>query len=153
MRKGKKVIYTLALAGMALLGYFSWCSLQPVEIIAIHQRESYSDVLVKNFPFTDKGKINWWLDNKNNLKEKYGIPKPDSDGFFTIIFWDFGEGYKEAGKYDRMCFEDMKEKSNCIDKNKELTVKNDRHHDILFTVSSGMYRMKKSGDITRYYLD
>lgn len=153
MRKGKKVIYTLALAGMALLGYFFWRSLQPVEIIAIHQRENYSDVLVKNFPFTDQGKINWWLANKDKLKENDGIPKSDSDGFFTIIFWNFGDGYKEAGKYDRMCFDDLKEKSNCIDKNKELTVENDRDNDILFTVSSGMYRMKKNGDITRYYLE
>ncbi len=50
------------------------------------------------------------------LKDKYSIPKPASDGFYTVIFWDFGDGYKEEGKYDRRCFDDMKTSKNCIDK-------------------------------------
>ncbi|AVJ20190.1 hypothetical protein CLM71_22425 [Serratia sp. MYb239] len=140
-------------AAMALFGFFLWCSLQPVEIIAIHQRENYSDVLVKNFPFTDKGKIKWWLDNKNNLKEKYGIPKPDSDGFFTVIFWDFGDGYKEAGKYDRMCFDDMKEKENCIEKNVFFIAENDRDKDMLFVADGGRYLMKKNGELIKLRRD
>ncbi|WBF45681.1 DUF943 family protein [Serratia rubidaea] len=153
MRKGKKVIYTLTLVGVSLLGYFFWHSMQPVEIIAIHQRDNYSDVLVNHFPFTDKGKINWWLDNKEILKEKYDIPKPDSDGFFTIIFWDFGDGYKEAGKYDRMCFEDMKEKENCIEKNVFFIAENDRDNDMLFVGDGGRYLMKKNGQIIKLRRD
>ncbi|WP_434747592.1 DUF943 family protein [Pantoea sp. Lu_F5_004] len=34
----------------------------------------FSAVLVKSFPLTDHGKINWWLTESNNIKEKYHIP-------------------------------------------------------------------------------
>ncbi|WP_337587795.1 DUF943 family protein, partial [Yersinia wautersii] len=47
--------------GSALLGYVFWLLLHPVEIVSVHQRNDYSDVLVRNFPLTDKSKINWWL--------------------------------------------------------------------------------------------
>ncbi len=146
---GNHFIRVMIYATMALCGFFLWCSLQPLEIVAVHQRGNYSDVLVNDFPFTDKGRINWWLDNKEILKEKHDIPKPDSDGFFTIIFWDFGEGYKEAGKYDRMCFEDMKEKKNCIDKNVLFIISNGRNNDMLFVGDNGTYRLNKNGEITK----
>ncbi|CAI2022284.1 Enterobacterial putative membrane protein (DUF943) [Serratia plymuthica] len=114
--KRNKTFRALLLIGCALIFYFIWLSKRTVEIVDIHQRNNYSDVLVTNFPFTDKGKINWWLKNKGILKEKYNIPKPASDGFYTVIFLDFGEGYQEEDKYDRLCFEDMKTQKNCIDK-------------------------------------
>lgn len=149
MRKSKKIICILALAGLVLLGYFFWRSLQPVEIVAVHQRNNFSDVLVNNFPFTDKGKVNWWLDNKDKLKEKYDIPKPASYGLFTIVIWKFGEGYKYAEKYDRMCFEDMKEKRNCIDKNVLFIISNDKDDDMFFVGDNGTYRMGKDGEIVK----
>ena len=127
---------------------FGW-SLRPVEIVAVHQRGNYSDVLVNNFPFTDKGKINWWLKNKEKIKKNYDIPQPASYGFFTIIFWDFGSGYKEPDKYDRVCFDDVREKENCIDKNKLFTVRNDRNGDIIFSFSDARYRLNKNGEITK----
>jgi len=52
-----------------------------VEIVAIHHQSSgFSDLLVTSFPPTDKEKINWWI------KNKYGIPKPDSEGYFCVTF-------------------------------------------------------------------
>ncbi|WON78997.1 DUF943 family protein [Serratia sp. UGAL515B_01] len=39
-----------------------WLLNRPIEIVAVHQDENFSSVLVKNFPITDQGKINWWLD-------------------------------------------------------------------------------------------
>ena len=100
--------------------YFLWVFLRPVEIVAVHQDGNYSYVLVKNFPLTEKGKIDWWLMNKDMLKQRYGIPKPASYGAFTIVFWDFSGGYMEEGKYDRRCFADMKPPVNCIEKTKSL---------------------------------
>ncbi|WP_016671583.1 DUF943 family protein, partial [Yersinia pestis] len=67
----------------------------------------------------------------------------------TVIFWDFGDGYKEEGKYDRRCFDDMKTSKNCIDKNKVFSVENDRDKDILFSVYDGMYRLEKNGKIVK----
>ncbi|MTD37038.1 DUF943 family protein [Erwinia sp. CPCC 100877] len=51
-------------------------------------------MIFRPHPSTDKGKINWWLKNNDIQKDKYSIPKPDTDDFFNI-FLDFGEGYKQ----------------------------------------------------------
>ncbi len=146
--KSKKIICALLLLGSILLGYFFWLSRHPVEIISVHQRNNYSDILVRNFPFTEKGKINWWLENRDILKAKYSIPKPASDGFYTVIFWDFGDGYKEEGKYDRLCFYNMKSSKNCIDKNSLIIISNNKNNVMSFTFDSGIYQLK-NGEIVK----
>ena len=60
----------LLLAGCTGMGYWYWLCLRPVEIVAVHKEDHHASVLVKTFPLTDKGKISWWLKNKNILKEK-----------------------------------------------------------------------------------
>lgn len=72
--KNKKILILFFLAVCGLLGYWVWLFLRSVEIVAVHQENNYSDVLVRSFPATDKGKISWCLENKNMLKEKYSIP-------------------------------------------------------------------------------
>lgn len=145
--KNNKVSSVLILAiGVGGL-YFISTLLRPVEIVAVHQVGNFSDVLVNNFPLTNKGKIDWWLANKSMLKDRYDIPKPASYGAFTIVFWDFGDGYMEEGKYDRRCFEDMPPPVNCIEKNKEFTVKTGRDDEILFGLHDGLYHLKKDGEI------
>ncbi|MBD2796733.1 DUF943 family protein [Xenorhabdus sp. 18] len=41
-------------------------------------------ILVRHFPITDRGKINWWEKNKAMLKDKYGIPVTDKKGYITM---------------------------------------------------------------------
>jgi len=148
--KNKKNLLALLIIGFILIVYASWLSLRPVEIVATHDNGNHSYILVKSFPFTDQGKINWWLKNNEMLKSKYKIPKPASYGSFTIIFWLFGDGYKEEGKYDRLCFEDMKTKVNCIEKNAIFSVSYSKNMGTMFTVYDGTYQMKKNGDIVKY---
>lgn len=145
----KKIHYAIALAVAALFAYVLWVSLRPVEIVAVHKEEDSNDVLVKNFPFTDKGKMDWWLKNKDMLKEKYNIPQPARDGDFSIVFWLFGDGYKETDGYDRLCFNDMNTKINCIDKNRVFSVDKSRNMGISFIAQGGIYRMKKNGEIVK----
>ncbi len=146
--KSKKTLYALLLIGSVLLGYFFWLSLRPVEIVAVHKDRNFSAVLVRDFPVTDKGKINWWLENKSRLKDKYNIPNPAPDGFFSITIWDFGDGYKEEGKYDRRCFDDMKTSKNCIDKNSLMIIRNSQYNVMSFTLDSGIYQLK-NGEIVK----
>lgn len=147
--KNKKFICALLLVICALLSYFLWLSLRPVEVVAVHQRRNYSDVLVKNFPLTEQGKINWWLKNKKMLKDMYNIPKPAQDGFFSVIFWYFGDGYKETDGYDRLCFDDMKPPINCIDKDSLIMVNNSKNTGLYFILDSGTYRINDSGNIVK----
>ncbi|NIG79469.1 DUF943 family protein [Klebsiella sp. Ap-873] len=149
--KNKKVLSVLVVATCVLAGYLLWQSLRTVEIVAVHQRNAYSDVLVKNFPFTKKGKINWWLENKEMLKAKYDIPRPASYGGYTIIFWLFGEGYKEEGKYDRLCFDDMETKVNCIDKDSVFRISNSKNTGLEITVNGSVYRLEENGNLINIY--
>ena len=149
-RKNKTVY--LLLAGMIFLVACLWLSLRLVEVIAVHQDDNYSDVLVKNFPFTAKGKIKWWFKNNEMLKSRYGILKPDPDGAFTINFWLFGDGYKEEGKYDRRCFEDMKTEKNCIEKKMLFTVRNNDENIITFITYNGRYIIGEDGKIIKHTL-
>ncbi|WP_016260514.1 DUF943 family protein, partial [Yersinia pestis] len=110
---------------------------------------NYSDILVRNFPFTEKGKINWWLENRDMLKAKYSIPKPASDGFYTIIFWDFGDGYKEEGKYDRLCFSDMNTTKNCIEKEKYMTIYKIKNDEPLFSFDGNRYFLNENNKIVK----
>ena len=56
--------------------------------------------------------------NKKMLKSRYGIPDPAPYGSYTITFWLFGDGYRARDKYDRLCFTDMKNQQNCVEKTK-----------------------------------
>jgi len=103
---------------IAATGFLAWRLLAPVEIIDVHRldtRDSF-DIIVKNFPLTDKGKIEWWEKNKDVLKVKYNVPVGQDD--YGIGFW-VGE-YKEEPDTgqgsDLLCFEDMRSTKNCIKK-------------------------------------
>lgn len=58
--KNKKTIFIISFS-VCLLLVSLWLSLRPVEVIAVHKDGSHSYVLVKKFPFTEKGKLKWWL--------------------------------------------------------------------------------------------
>jgi len=145
----KRLLWVLILLSAILTSYVFWLSQRPVEIFAVHQDGEFSDVLVRTFPLTDKGKIAWWLKNKDMLKNKYNIPNPGPDGFFSINFWLFGNGYKTEGKYDRRCFEDMKTQENCIDKNKTFSVNKSRNMGVSFTGDSGVYFINDASEIIK----
>lgn len=143
--KYKKI--TLSLAISLLSGYVFWKILQPVEIIAVHKDENYTSVLVKNFPLTDRWKMQWWLHNNDYLKKNYDIPEPASYGSYTIVFWDFGEGYKEEEKYDRLCFADIPSAKNCIDKKKVMTIYRYNNEKPLFSFNGRRYLINDNSDI------
>ena len=148
--KSKKTLRALLLVTVVIFGYCLWLSLRTVEIVAVHHRgHGSSAILVRNFPFTDKGKISWWLKNKNMLKEKYDVPQPEKDGDFTVVFWLFGDGYKETDGYDRLCFDDMPPPLNCIDKSRIFSANHSRNRGISFIASGGIYHIKENGQIVR----
>ncbi|MEJ5062575.1 DUF943 family protein [Erwinia sp. MYb375] len=148
LKMSKKRMLTLSVVIM-LSGILLWLSLRSVKIIAVHQDGNYSEVLVKDYPFTDEGKIKWWLKNKAILKEKYNIPRPSEDGRYHVILWDFGDGYKEGDGYDSLCFDDMPPPINCIDKNKVITIGHNINSPASFTVSGGVYILQYNGLILK----
>ncbi|MDX5628283.1 MULTISPECIES: DUF943 family protein [unclassified Brenneria] len=146
MLSKKRVVAVLSVLD-AVYGII-WLS-RPVKIVAIHQRNNFSDVLVLNFPLTNRGKIDWWLKNKDMLQEQYAIPKYSSYGSFTINFWDFSKGYKESD-YDRLCFEDMSVEKNCIEKQLLFSINDNGAGSILIETSNQLYKQQPDGEIVPY---
>lgn len=150
--KNKIIPFIIFLLLFLVLTYLLWLFLRPVKIVDAHKDGSYSYLLVKDFPITAKGQINWWLKNTKMLKNHYDIPKPDSDGDFGIVVWDFGEGYKEQGdksKDDRFCFADFKSPKNCIDKNMILYITYTKSSGISFITHNDEYRINKKGELVK----
>ena len=126
----------------------AWINLRPVELVAVHQDDQLTYILVRNFSLRDRGKIAWWLEHADELKAKYAIPRPGPYGLYFIIFWDFGDGYKEDA-FDLFCFNDMKTKKNCVDKNFVFMVNNTRDGTVVFTTDVDKYTLK-NGKIVPY---
>ncbi|QKJ88513.1 DUF943 family protein [Paramixta manurensis] len=140
-------ILILISAGASWVGYQK---MHPTTIVAIHKDtddNDFTDVLIKNPPFTDKGKLAWWKANQEMFKEKYAVPTPRPDGRFSIYIWDFSDGYKEVEKYDRLCFNDMKTSKNCIDKNWLMTISKSRNGKIKYDVDETSYIEQNGGFI------
>lgn len=73
--KNKIILLVLTFVVFLLLACTLRVVLRPAEIVAIHHRSSgLSDILVKNFPYTDQGKITWWLENKNDIEKNITFP-------------------------------------------------------------------------------
>ncbi|MBK4724197.1 DUF943 family protein [Pantoea agglomerans] len=145
MLKRYKKTSLILLVMMVIVGCVLYFLLLPVKVIAVHQRGNNSTILVKHYPLTDKGKIEWWLKNKNMFQTKYNVPKPDESGIYNVVFWDFGDGYKEEGKYDRLCFDDMPPPKNCIDKNKLMIISHSKDNVTQFTVGNEYYILQDDG--------
>ncbi|WP_052118377.1 DUF943 family protein [Erwinia oleae] len=130
--------------------FFFYKISQPVIIVAVHKKDNFSMILVKNFPLTTRGKIDWWKENKGLLKNSYYVPLTKTDGSYHVSFLDFDKGYKEMPKSvprlssetaDLLCFDDMSVKENCIEKN------------LLFRIHKNAYGVTYFDTLYKYYMD
>ncbi|WP_053116382.1 DUF943 family protein [Winslowiella iniecta] len=121
MKKRKILLIFLIIFAGAVI----WRLMIPVEIIDIHSskyKSSY-DIIVKNLPLTDKGKIQWWEKNKEQLRLKYNlsIMNEKYDVNFFVAKYKIDRGTDQDS--DLLCFDDMNAKANCIEKdNQPMTI-------------------------------
>ena len=138
---------------LAVIVFSLWDDIYPVKIIDVHRstdRMGYDDIIVDHFPLTDRGRIKWWLSQRDMLKKKYNIPSGQE---FVLTVWDVGGGYlRDSPREDYFCFPDMASENNCIEKNKLLAV-DTRYSDknnVNLIVGDHLYVMdKKNGSITK----
>ncbi|MCS5450220.1 DUF943 family protein [Enterobacter huaxiensis] len=138
---------------LAVIVYSSWNHIYPVKIIDVHRSTNslgYDDIIVGHFPLTDRGRINWWLSQRDMLKKKYNIPSGQE---FFLTVWDVGDGYlRDSPREDYFCFPDMIAEKNCIEKNKLLAVDARFSDDnkVNFIIDDNKYIMnKKDGSMTK----
>lgn len=108
----------------AIGGYLLWLYLIPVEIVAVHDRNT---ILVRHFPYLKSRQIAWWEAHKAVIHAKYGIPSGSEDDYYSVVIMDFGEGYRIDGGTDQdsnlLCFDDMSVDARCIEKNPRLWIR------------------------------
>lgn len=121
--------------------YLLFYAYRPVKVVAVYRDKNYVDVIVKNFPSGDKGKIAWWLENNKLLTERAFFSMPPSDSHYFITLWDYGYGFKEKTDDDMLCFTQIKSDINCIDKKALLIISNNYVGDVFFTVDNARYRL------------
>ena len=110
-------IFVIVFLAALLTGfYYTFVGGKDVAVIDAHYDGSTAQVIVDGLPSTESEKIVWWQNNQDQIRGKYHIPSGNT-GPFLIIVYAFGEGYKEAGEEDRLCFRSVKPPQNCIDKN------------------------------------
>ncbi|WP_052118510.1 DUF943 family protein [Erwinia oleae] len=148
----------LALLIVACIYFILYDFLHPVVIVAVHKDNISCDILVENFPYTDKGKIEWWIKNKKNLRENYDLPVRNEDGSFSVYVWDFDKGYRAMPKSvprlssettDLLCFNDMKVKENCIEKNMLFRISKNRYGETFYRGADNYYKQKDDGELIK----
>jgi hypothetical protein len=115
----KKLLIALSLLSLlSALAYAVWRGAQPVQVDAVHKGKYSSDILVTHFPLTDRGRIEWWENNRARLMTDYGVPEPDEEGYFSVMFWAWDGVYRVDGSVygdsDLFCLEDKLEEARCI---------------------------------------
>lgn len=123
--------------GAACVGalYGLWQVFQSPQVDAVHL--SYGRphfVLVRHFPLTQQGKIDWWDRNQAIFMAKYKVSSVDVD--LAFMAWDgtyrIDRGTDEDS--DLLCFEDMDTQANCIEKNFLMHVARRTSGGMRFTV-------------------
>ena len=99
-------------------------------------------VFIKNPPATAKARLEWWRENKTDLKEKYKVV-PQS-GSFRVPVMDFGEGYVELphanfitgeSEDNYICNDEIKSAKRCIKKNTLFAISGDSKNKIFINVN------------------
>ena len=134
-----------------------WWESHPTKIDAVHRNGNFSDVLVSHFPLTDSGRIEWWEKNKAYIKAEYGVPEPNPDGYFEILFWSWDGTYRVDHGTDEdsdlRCFADVPGKARCMVKsNIPLQVTHLRDGGYIYDINRGerLYsRQENGGEVRR----
>ena len=142
-----KKIICLLLIIIVFTAFYLWRDNVSVNIMAIHQNKYAAEILVDRLPLTEKSRIKWWMGKRKEIEDKYDITPYGNGGPDYITIFKFGDGYKKAGKEDRLCFDDMDTETNCIDKDILMTISRTREGLERFTFSDSSYVISKDGVI------
>ncbi|MDH2911753.1 DUF943 family protein [Kosakonia sp. HypNH10] len=145
MKKGISICCFMA--GALLIFYYVFITV-PVKIIAIHKDNYAPVVVVDQLPLSDAKKIAWWRDESKNILANEDDAQIHNRALNYYIY-RFGEGYQESGKEDRLCFDDMKEPKNCLDKDILMIVRYRKNGDIQFDIDDDAYILRQSGGLKK----
>jgi hypothetical protein len=131
--------------------YCLWVAVIPAKVVKVNK----DVVFVEHLPMTNKGKLNWWLENKDSLQNKYHIfNTPDN---FTITIMNFG-GYKnlptgtrDGSVDDYTCFDNTNHQhKNCVYNDIAIVVRGSLNGKKFINIDGKTYIQTGSEKVTLY---
>ena len=104
------------------------------------------DIVIKQPPVTQKGKITWWEANEAVIKKKYGSPMSDENGVYYVNLLDGGNGFKKPSEDNSnwfsfsqkklQCFDEIKSEKRCFENSNQMTIVHDRSNNIFYLIDN-----------------
>ncbi|MTD26274.1 DUF943 family protein [Erwinia sorbitola] len=141
----KRLLKKITLFVLIFFGFIYWLYIlvMPVKIISFVREGSRIYLFVEHFPVTNKGRIAWWLDNKELLIEKYDVPFIGSKHPWSVLIGEAGDGFQflqhRASDNDLRCFDSLKPGANCIEKKWLLWISHFNQVDTRYTTDDSEY--------------
>ncbi|PEI03430.1 hypothetical protein CRM79_09425 [Pantoea agglomerans] len=129
--------------------YCIWIAVRPAKIVRVDN----GAVFVEHLPMTTEGKLNWWLENKDSLQNKYHIINtPDN---FTVIIMNF-DGYeklptgtRDGSIDDYTCFDATNgEHKRCVYNSIALVVRGSVDRKAFINIGDKTYIQSSDGRVT-----
>jgi len=138
-----KLKYAIIIIFMTILFIYLFF-MRKTRVIYVHEDEYNTVIVVRNFPITQWGKIFWWENNKEFIKEKYGVLRNYNEGEYSIAILNESDGFKkdtEANFYwfsfehtDLYCFDEIKSEKRCVEKNILMNIQNGMDKKIFYYI-------------------
>lgn len=149
--KVRKVIIFISSAIILTFSYLMFFN--STKVLAVHSSGSNKELLVKNIPFRDSSKIEWW--------DNTGSKNVSSTEIYNVSIWNFDGKYqklapKNSGIFPDhdtdylLCFDDVKSDENCIDKSNwimDITKTKDGY--TYYRLDGESYYRKPSGELIK----
>lgn len=131
--------------------YCLWIAVRPAKIVKVDK----DVVFVEHLPMTNKGKLNWWLENKDSLQNKYHIFNTTEN--FTVTVMNFAgyealpKGTRDGSIDDYTCFDNANDQhKNCVHNDIAIVVRGNLNGKKFINIDGKTYIQTGSGKATLY---
>ena len=151
----KRLFKKIILFVLIFFGFIYWLYIlvMPVKIISFVREGSRIYLFVEHFPVTNKGRIAWWLDNKELLIEKYDVPFIGSKYPWSVLIGEAGDGFQflqhRASDNDLICFDSLKPGAHCAEKKWLLRISHFNQVNTRYTTDDSEYIRGENAEIRR----
>lgn len=116
------------------------------DVFAVYYSPDGVDVVITYPPLTERQKITWWRHVRADL-----IHRLMQAGHRHIperwYVWDYGDGFKPAGKEDLICFDAIPLPANCLDKNIVMWISPGEKGATRYTFEHGVINDPPEGNV------
>ncbi|MDV5356669.1 DUF943 family protein [Kosakonia sp. SMBL-WEM22] len=144
----KKMAAPLLLIGVVWL---AWLFLRTPQAIRADERALY----VKNLPLSDRGKVNWWRENRAALQKQFPLLVRSGNTVVMIMNFDrydrLPTGTRDGSIEDYNCFSDISAPEKCIYKEMVMLIFIYPGKKTVYSFGETSYEERPDGTLTRLH--